>query len=299
MLLRAKRAAVKVINERGVALYNAGDMAGCAQVYANTIVDILSDLTSTSASTSADATCNQQARVLLTNGLQKATSCGTNVDAQAWALRDTLDQLINLNPFTTTTSILFSDHQSLATFRVIDDVVMGGRSKSSMDYNKARSCASFAGTLSTANNGGFASCRGSVAWNLEHCTFLRITAAASAAAAVAGPNKSGGACGGGLGNDGGVVLYKLRLQDTERMDGVSHQHDFYVVGDGEWHTYDLPLESFVATWRGRIQEKCEPLNRKSVMSVGVMISKLTDKGERNETFRAGEFELLLRSIEGL
>mgnify|MGYP001216996200 CR=1 FL=1 len=298
MLLRAKRAAVKVINERGVALYNAGDMAGCAQVYANTIVDILSDLSTSSSSstttTSANATCNQQARILLTNGLQKATSCGTNVDAQAWALRDTLDQLINLNPFTTTTSILFSDHQSLATFRIIDDDVMGGRSKSSMDYNKAQSCASFAGTLSTANNGGFASCRGSVTWNLEHCTFLRITAAA---AAVAAPKS--GACGGGGGNDGGVALYKLRLQDTERMDGVSHQHDFHVVGDGEWHTYDLPLESFVATWRGRIQEKCEPLNRKSVMSVGVMISKLTDKGERNESFRAGEFELLLRSIEGL
>jgi hypothetical protein len=31
----------QVINERGVALYNSGDVRGCANAYANTIVDIL------------------------------------------------------------------------------------------------------------------------------------------------------------------------------------------------------------------------------------------------------------------
>ncbi len=42
---RAQAIATQVINERGVALYNSGDVRGCANAYANTIVDILdSDL---------------------------------------------------------------------------------------------------------------------------------------------------------------------------------------------------------------------------------------------------------------
>jgi hypothetical protein len=175
MLRRAQAIASRAINEQGVALYNSGDIAGCANVYANAVVDILSS--------SPELPAN--ARSVLTSGLDQAGASAGNHDAQAWALRGALDSFISLReqeqsvfsgvPSTSggNPSLSFADGMA-GSFRAINDGVMGGMSQSSIAHSPDHSAAVFSGVLSTANNGGFASVRAPVNWDLTAATKIQM-----------------------------------------------------------------------------------------------------------------------------
>ena len=261
---RAKSIALQAINHQGVERYNAGDIQGCVNVYANCVANIL-DLDQ----------IPQEARKTLTNGLQECSNSNGDIDTQAWALRGALDKFINYNAAAITT-LSFLD-QLPATFQTVNDGVMGGCSSSAIQHNQNQSAAIFSGNLSTANNGGFASVRAVVRFDLTNANCIRITAAST----------SGG-------------IYKLRLRNTVQRDAISYSHDFNVGNDGQYQTIDLPLNNFKATWRGRPQNGT--LDRSNVSSIGIMLvsSKLgSDASKSQGGIREGEFQLAIREIKGV
>ena len=281
MLRHAQRLAARAINERGVALYNSGDVAGCAREDANIIADILEE-----EATAGAGSLPAYARDVLSLGLQEAGRLAGDVDAQAWALRGTLDRLIECREPSVASNkpamsssgpgndsrtclLSFRDAMPIA-FRALDDRVMGGSSCSQMRFSKDAAAAVFSGNL-VLEGGGFASCRGEVDWDLR-CARAIVVEAASG---------SGGS-------------FKLRLQNTRRVDDVYHQAEFKVHGDGAFREYELPLDAFKATWRGMPQRKS--LDIGGIRSFGFMISKFNDQGETENNLRTGRFELSVRGV---
>ena len=92
-MLQAQRLAVRAINERGVALYNSGDVAGCARVYANTIADILGGNGGGGSVRGGEEVVSAEARAGLCRGLEEAGRA-VDPDAQAWVLRGALDRFV-------------------------------------------------------------------------------------------------------------------------------------------------------------------------------------------------------------
>jgi hypothetical protein len=77
-------------------------------------------------------------------------------------------------------------------------------------------------------------------------------------------------------------VYKFTVRTDDGFDGVQYQVRFTPPAD-EWHEARLPVESFSATFRGRIVPGAPPLDPARVRALGLMIS---DK-------QAGPFELLV------
>jgi hypothetical protein len=160
-----------------------------------------------------------------------------------------------------TTLIDFEDAAHAALWRPVDDVVMGGVSRSS--FGPAGSgVARFSGTVSLENSGGFASVR----------TPPREWEAAGATAFV-------------LRVRGDGHTYKFTLRTSDRFDGLQYPARFAPPA-GEWTEVRLPADSFVPTFRGRIVPGAPPLDPTHVRALGLMIS---DR-------QAGHFELLVDSI---
>jgi hypothetical protein len=160
-----------------------------------------------------------------------------------------------------TTLIDFEDAAHAALWQPVDDVVMGGVSRSS--FGPAGSgVARFSGTVSLENSGGFASVR----------TPPREWEAAGATAFV-------------LRVRGDGHTYKFTLRTSDRFAGLQYQARFAPPA-GEWTEVRLPADSFVPTFRGRIVPGAPPLDPAHVRALGLMIS---DR-------QAGPFELLVDSI---
>lgn len=152
----------------------------------------------------------------------------------------------------------FGSDDELALWQPIDDVVMGGVSRSSFTH-AAPGVARFAGRVSLENSGGFASVR-------------TRPAARDTAGALAFWLRVRG--------DGHAYKFTLRLDDG--FDGVLYQQRFTPPA-GEWCELRLPVESFGASFRGRPVPGAPPLAPERVRTLGLMIS---DR-------QAGPFELLL------
>lgn len=128
----------------------------------------------------------------------------------------------------------------------IDDVVMGGASRSEMSMSGGY--ATFRGVVSLDNNGGFASVRSSPGrHDLSSCRGLLLR--------VRGDGKR----------------YGVRLRTTAAFDGVSYQ----VTIDpppGEWHEIELPFHRFEPVFRGRRVPGSPPLATSNVMTFGLIIA---------------------------
>jgi hypothetical protein len=155
----------------------------------------------------------------------------------------------------------FDDTSEAASWRPVDDVVMGGVSRSAFDLAEA-GIARFSGKVSLEYNGGFASVR----------TPPRDWDTAGAAAFVLRVRGDGHA-------------YKFTLRTGDGFDGVQYQARF-VAPAGEWTDVRLPVASFAPTFRGRVLPDAPPLDPSSVRALGLMIS---DR-------QAGPFELLVDRI---
>jgi len=155
----------------------------------------------------------------------------------------------------------FDDTSEAALWYAVDDVVMGGVSRSSFDLAGV-GIARFSGHVSLENDGGFASVR----------TPPRDWDTAGATAFV-------------LRVRGDGHEYKFTLRTGDGFDGVQYQARFAPPA-GEWTDVRLPVESFVPTFRGRVLHDAPPLDPALVRTLGLMIS---DR-------QAGPFELLVDRI---
>jgi len=142
----------------------------------------------------------------------------------------------------------------------VDDVVMGGVSRSTIRHDPAGH-AVFEGVVSLERNGGFASVR-------SRPRNLGIAGAVACVLEVRGDGKR----------------YKLNLRTDALYDGVNYQLPFDAPA-GVWTAVCLDLASFAATFRGRVVE-APPLDPARLTQVGIVIA---DR-------QAGAFRLDVRAI---
>ena len=150
----------------------------------------------------------------------------------------------------------------LDNWNIVNDDVMGGISTSYLSVSDGKSLI-FNGNLSLENNGGFASSR----LRLSKKSLIGVK---SFSMKIKGDGNS----------------YKLRLSQDNRR--ASYSANFKSIND-EWIEVNIPIEDFIATWRGYTYSDYPSIDSERINSLGLQIS---DKQE-------GEFKLEIRHIKAI
>lgn len=155
----------------------------------------------------------------------------------------------------------FDNSDAAKAWQTVNDGVMGGRSDGRFRINPEKKM-EFFGTLSLENNGGFASVRSKEAK-------LGLKGGDSIVIRLRGDGRE----------------YNLNLNVPRNVGRNSYRQSFKTKKD-EWIEVTLPMEKFVATWRGRVfpNEKFNPSN---ISGLGIQLS---DK-------KPGPFKLEVESIK--
>ncbi|MDG1898063.1 MAG: CIA30 family protein [Fuerstiella sp.] len=154
----------------------------------------------------------------------------------------------------------FNNPDSARQWQTVNDGVMGGRSDGRFRINQFKNL-EFFGTLSLANNGGFASLR-------SRSTSLQLRNGDSIRIKVRGDGRE----------------YTLNLYTPARRMAFSYRATFQTKKN-EWIEVTVPLSRFVATSFGRVVSN-SPLNPGQVSGIGVLLG---DK-------KPGPFKLEIDSI---
>jgi hypothetical protein len=163
--------------------------------------------------------------------------------------------------------------ESLAqTWGALDDVVMGGVSASSFQFQAGM--ALFTGYVSTANSGGFASVR---TRNFEP------------------PLNLSGQAGIELRIKGDGQRYKFLVRDQDSWDSVGYAFSFDTVAD-QWIDIRIPFAQMVPVFRAKTMNSSYSLNPTQVRSLQLMLSKFEYDGALNPLFTPGEFRLCVGAI---
>lgn len=133
------------------------------------------------------------------------------------------------------------------SWRAVNDGVMGGLSQSRLQGTD-EGTAVFAGVVSLENNGGFASVRTSLG-------DVDLSAYDGLIVRVLGDGKR----------------YRLRLRTDDRFDGIAYQATFDTAGE-DWQVVQLPFDSFLPTYRGRVLPDAPPLDTAKIRQVAFMIA---------------------------
>jgi NADH dehydrogenase [ubiquinone] 1 alpha subcomplex assembly factor 1 len=155
----------------------------------------------------------------------------------------------------------FTDASTVQAWTAIDDRVMGGVSRSSLQHDPAGH-AVFKGTVSLERNGGFASVRSSPADRSP-------AGSTSCLIEVRGDHKQ----------------FKLSLLTDDGFDSLNYQTSFTPTGH-EWHVINLPLAAFTPSFRGREVQGAPALDPGRIRQAGLLIAAR----------QAGLFELHIRRI---
>ncbi|QLE55799.1 CIA30 family protein [Nostoc sp. TCL26-01] len=155
----------------------------------------------------------------------------------------------------------------------LDDVVMGGVSTSNMQLGE--NTALFAGNVSTANSGGFASVRTK---NFEP------------------PFNLSGYEGVKLRVKGDGKRYKLFLRTDTKWDGLGYSYSFDTIAN-TWINVPIPFNELVPVFRAKTVKDAPPIDSSRVNSWQLMLSKFEYDGALNPQFSAGSFALELASIK--
>ena len=118
----------------------------------------------------------------------------------------------------------FGDEGKANQWRVVDDVVMGGRSDGHIEMNEDGH-AHYYGSVSLENNGGFSSIR-------HRFETISTTDYSTVVLRVKGDGKK----------------YQFRLK-TSAKDYYSYVYSFNT--SGEWETIEIPFSEFYPSWRGQ------------------------------------------------
>ena len=157
--------------------------------------------------------------------------------------------------FLTVMSLIMSDETAIFDFNspassgewtIINDVVMGGVSISKFVINE-NSTATFSGTVSPDNNGGFASARTSLKNEFKDYAGVIIR----------------------VKGDGNI--YSLRFRTDTNFDGISYQAMFKTES-GEWKEQKIPLSDFKPTFRGNTLTNKPKLESKDIKQIGILIA---------------------------
>ncbi|GLC40449.1 hypothetical protein PLESTB_001347100 [Pleodorina starrii] len=262
----------------GAPLYNQGDAAGCLRTYVQTALEIIERPSATTGE-----------RLVLKNAVSRATEVMSK-DEGAWIMRRAFDSILNgavaaqeraasVASTTGEFEVLSFENglPSAPRWRILDDVIMGGRSQSDgFAYDSAERAAVFSGRVTTDGGGGFASLRSD-----EWGGFASLTAARGIRLMVKGDGRQ----------------YKLNAKTDADWDGVQYQYDF--VAPPVWSQLDLPLSAFKPTFRGRLVPNRPPLQGQQIRQLGLMVSKFTADGGVINSFRNGSFRLGFRWIKGI
>jgi len=134
-----------------------------------------------------------------------------------------------------------------ATWPHINDGVMGGVSSGEMVAGDGY--ATFQGTVSFDNNGGFSSVRSpAIVYDLSAFDGLVLR--------VRGDGKR----------------YGFRLKTDASFDGVSYQIQFEPPA-GEWNEISVPFTDFIPVYRGRVVRNHPPLDPSRIATFGLIISR--------------------------
>jgi len=171
------------------------------------------------------------------------------------------EQQMSLKTDSTRTIFNFEDKGEIAQWVSINDNVMGGVSKGRASIWE-NNCLLFSGSTSLENNGGFASIR----------TFP-------------GDFELGGYKGIRIRVKGDGRDYQFRVRTDKNLDGVAFKHEFKTV-ENTWQEIELPFESFLPTYRGKILKNVKPLNAGDIRRLGFLIA---DK-------KVGPFKLIVDEI---
>ncbi|AFZ60088.1 CIA30 family protein [Anabaena cylindrica FACHB-243] len=155
----------------------------------------------------------------------------------------------------------------------LDDVVMGGVSAS--NFQILEKIALFAGNVSTANSGGFASVRTknfSPPIDLSGYTGVKLR----------------------LKGDG--QRYKIFLRTESTWDGVGYSYAFDTVAN-TWIDITIPFADLTPVFRAKSVKDCPPIDSSKVCSFQLMLSKFEYDGALNPKFNPGSFALEIESIK--
>lgn len=160
-----------------------------------------------------------------------------------------------------------------AVWGALDDVVMGGVSASS--FRKVGASAVFAGMVSTANSGGFASVRTRnfdppLDWSGFDGVKLRVR--------------------------GDGQRYKFMLRQDTTWDSVAYCYSFDTV-DREWTTVQIPFAALTPVFRARTLSNAPSLDLSRICALQLMLSKFEYDGGLNPTFQPGAFQLQIERIQ--
>ncbi len=134
-----------------------------------------------------------------------------------------------------------------ASWAPIDDVVMGGRSRSEF-VSTSEGTWIFRGFVSDENGGGFASVRsGPLGLDLSGREGLRLR--------VRGDGKR----------------YKIGVRNDVAFDGVVYQSAFETAA-GSWQIIEVPFARFVPTFRGRRLDDAPPLDSSRIATLGFVVA---------------------------
>lgn len=157
----------------------------------------------------------------------------------------------------------FGEAGTARNWQPVDDRIMGGCSQSRPEQIENVGLR-FAGTVSLANNGGFASIRSkSGSWDLSRFGALKLR----------------------LRGDG--KTYKLSLRTDIFFDGISYQVAF-ATAQGSWQEISLPFTAFAPTHHGIRLTSVAPMDTAGIKSFGLFIA------DRQE----GPFQLEVAWIKG-
>jgi NAD(P)-dependent dehydrogenase (short-subunit alcohol dehydrogenase family) len=185
----------------------------------------------------------------------------------------------------------FSNARDCAAFREIDDVIMGGISRSQLRPGGSSSPAVWTGNVSLANGGGFSSLRAPLPFsNVGQGRGIDLSSCQGIAVTCRGDGRR----------------YKINLKNDESPEFV-FQTSFDTIPDSsEWQTIRVPFSDFVPVKRGKLQfADRDPngaiyetaLDTSTVTSVGLVYSKIEPGGMPCPLFSPGPFELEVTRID--
>lgn len=141
----------------------------------------------------------------------------------------------------------FSTKETSGKWFIINDDVMGGISESGVQLNE-NGTATFSGTLSLENNGGFASVRSPINKNLAKNlkgVVLRLK------------------------GDGNV--YSIRFRTNNNFDGYAYEAKIQTK-ENEWGEYKINFSDFKPTFRGYVLSNKPELESLNIAQIGILIA---------------------------
>ncbi len=154
----------------------------------------------------------------------------------------------------------FSKDESAQGWRVVDDVVMGGRSEGNFEID-TEGHGHFFGTVSLENNGGFSSIRHRLSDPLSTQKAKKIRLK--------------------IKGDGKRFQFRIKAKASDYYSYIQ-----YFETSGEWETVDLKLKDFYASFRGRKLD-IPNYDKEVVEELSILIAN----------YKAEEFDLQIDSIE--